>query len=137
MFPIQIQVVKIHQGDLAGICLLQNWIIVLNHAMVSEILSFNQDTTHVLNIIKEITDSCFSDYGYRIVVHCLDQIIYLLKAAGMYYFTITEWTLNNNFFLFQDQFNKQIKGTAMGACFASNYAHLFLGFWEKKLFFRF
>ena len=45
---------------------------------------------------------------------------------------LTEWTLNNNVFLFQNQFYKQKKGTAMGACFAPNYANLFMGFGEEK-----
>lgn len=29
---------------------------------------------------------------------------------------------------------KQVKGTAMGVCFASNYANLFLGLWEERYF---
>ena len=44
---------------------------------------------------------------------------------------LTEWTLKNNVFLFQDQLYTQDRGTAMGACFAPNYANLFLGLWEK------
>lgn len=35
---------------------------------------------------------------------------------------VTEWTLKNTVFLFQD---------CTGACFASNSADLFLGLWEK------
>ena len=45
---------------------------------------------------------------------------------------LTEWTLNNNVFLFQDKIYRQQKGTAIGACFAPNYANLFLGLWEEK-----
>ena len=41
-------------------------------------------------------------------------------------------TLYNNLFLFQDEFFQQIKGTAMGACYASSYAHLFLLYWEER-----
>ncbi len=45
---------------------------------------------------------------------------------------LMEWTLKNNVFLFQDVFYKQMKGTAMGACFSPNYANLFLGLWEER-----
>ncbi len=31
---------------------------------------------------------------------------------------LMEWTFKNNVFLFQDVFYKQMKGTAMGACFS-------------------
>lgn len=46
--------------------------------------------------------------------------------------TFMEWTLKNNVFLFQGVFYKQMKGTAMGACFAPNYANLFLGLWTER-----
>lgn len=45
---------------------------------------------------------------------------------------LTRWTLHNNVFLFQDKLFKQLKGTAMGASYASNYAGLFLGQWEER-----
>ncbi|KAJ0060014.1 hypothetical protein NL108_018667 [Boleophthalmus pectinirostris] len=48
---------------------------------------------------------------------------------------LTEWTLKNNIFLFQQQLYKQQKGTAMGACFAPNYANLYLSFWEENYVF--
>ncbi len=39
------------------------------------------------------------------------------------------------FFLFQDQLYKQIRGTAMGTCFAPNYANVFLEIWENRFVF--
>lgn len=45
---------------------------------------------------------------------------------------LTEWTLRNNIFLFQDELFLQTRGTAMGACFAPNYANLFSGLWENE-----
>ena len=41
--------------------------------------------------------------------------------------------LENNNFLFDDQFYNQIRGTAMGAKFAPTYATLVLGYLEEKL----
>lgn len=38
---------------------------------------------------------------------------------------LTELILKNNVFLFQNQLCIQDRGTAMGACFAPNYASLF------------
>lgn len=54
------------------------------------------------------------------------------NTPGCFMLQLAEWTLKNNVFLFQDQFHKQIRGTAMGASFAPNYANLFLGLWIKK-----
>lgn len=45
---------------------------------------------------------------------------------------LVEWTLTNNVFCFDQAMFKQIKGTAMGACFAPSYACLFLGLWEEN-----
>ena len=44
---------------------------------------------------------------------------------------LTEWTLKNNVFLFQDLLYIQVQGTAMGACFAPNYTNLFFRFMGK------
>ncbi len=41
---------------------------------------------------------------------------------------LTEWTLKNNVFLFQDLLYIQVRGTAKGACFAPYYANLFFRF---------
>ncbi len=49
--------------------------------------------------------------------------------------TLTEWILTHNVFVFEDNFFQQVKGTAMGACFAPNYANLFLGLWEEEFVF--
>ena len=46
--------------------------------------------------------------------------------------SLTEWTLKNNIFLFQNQLYRQEQGTAMGAAYAPSYAGLFLGQWEHK-----
>lgn len=48
---------------------------------------------------------------------------------------LTEWTLYNNVFLFQDKIFKQVKGCAMGACFSPSYAGLFMGKWEEDFVF--
>jgi len=48
---------------------------------------------------------------------------------------LTEWTLTNNIFVFQDKIFKQTKGCAMGACYSPSYAGLYLGKWEEDFIF--
>lgn len=48
-----------------------------------------------------------------------------------YLVQLTELTLNNNVFLFQDKLYRQQKSTAIGACFAPSYANLYLGRLEE------
>ncbi|CAJ0968672.1 unnamed protein product [Ranitomeya imitator] len=45
------------------------------------------------------------------------------------------FALEHNFFIFKETIYLQKQGTAMGAAFASSYANLFLGMWERGLFF--
>lgn len=77
-------------------------------------LSKNTDHTDGLEAVKQFLNSR--------PPQCLPPVGFILQLNG--------WTLKNNVFLFQDMLYKHVKGTAMGACFASNYAKLFLGLWE-------
>ena len=45
-----------------------------------------------------------------------------------------DFILNNNIFIFNDVYYKQIKGTAIGPSFAPTYANLTVGFLEIKLY---
>lgn len=38
----------------------------------------------------------------------------------------------NNYFLYKDTFSLQIKGVSMGACFAPNFAILYVRSWETR-----
>lgn len=65
--------------------------------------------------------------GLEALAYYLDMRSSTERTPTCFIVQLAEWTLNNNIFLFQNEFYKQIKGTAMGACFAPNYANLFLG----------
>ncbi len=104
--------------------------------MVSELPSYIQDTTHVLNIIKNMKNTETSilatmdveslytnidhEEGLEALSHNLEMRSPLEKPPASFILQLAEWT-----FLFQDQLYKQIRGTAMGACFAPNYAIYF------------
>ncbi len=114
---------------------------------VSELPSFIQDSTHVLNKIKDIKNIGPSllvtmdvEALYTNIDHMegLDALSHYLEKRhpeqmppSVFILQLAEWTLHNNVFLFQNQFFKQNKGTAMGACFAPNYSNLFMGAWEE------
>ena len=115
---------------------------------VSTLPSFIQDSTQVLNKIKEIKnigsgylvtmdfDSLYTNIaheeGLTALKHYLERRPPELMPPAAFLVELTKWTLHNNVFLFLNQIYKQQKGTAMGACFAPNYANLFLGYWEEK-----
>lgn len=71
-----------------------------------------------------LTGSCDNFWGHRF------KLAYALSPSDLIV-QLTEWTLKNNVFPFQDKLYRQEKGTAMAACFAPNYANLFLGWWEE------
>ncbi|KAM4037475.1 uncharacterized protein ACNLHF_016074 isoform 1-T1 [Anomaloglossus baeobatrachus] len=49
--------------------------------------------------------------------------------------TLLEFILTHNVFTFDQNIYKQIQGTAMGASCAPSYANLFMGAWERGIFF--
>lgn len=114
---------------------------------VSELPSYIQDSNEVLQKINQMANigSCIMatmdvESLYSNIVHeeGLEALRYYLgnrredqMPPTDFIIQLTEWTLNNNIFLFEDKLYKQEKGTAMGACFAPNYANLFLGLWEE------
>ena len=114
---------------------------------VSQLPSYLQDTTHTLKKLSELADvgSCYLatmdiQSLYSNIVHSegLAALKHYLRRRpeGVipptdFLLQLTEWTLKNNVFIFQDSVYRQQKGTAMGACFAPNYANLTLGLWEE------
>lgn len=75
------------------------------------------------------------DQGLAALRHFLDRRPLPHSPPTDFLVKLTDWTLNNNIFLFQDQLFKQIKGCAMGACFSPSYAGLFMGKWEEDVVF--
>lgn len=119
-------------------------IFILSHLFSS----FIQDSTRVLTKTKEmknigsallVTMDVESLYtvidhkeGLEALSHYLEKCQPGQTPPAAFILQLTEWILTNNVFLFQNQFYKQKKGTAMGACFSPNYSNLFMGYWEKK-----
>lgn len=116
--------------------------------LAQQLPSYIQDTTHVLNITSslKIPEDCFLvsfdvESLYSIIDHqdglrALNHFLRLRPNDSLppteLILELTEWTLTNNVFLFRDELFMQTRGTAMGACFAPNYANLFLGLWESE-----
>ena len=111
--------------------------------------AYLQDTTHVLKKLGELSSNYNPNYilvtmdvealytnidhseGLCALEHYLQNRIDLSPPTD-FLVELTRWTLNNNFFLFQDKLYRQVMGTAMGAAYAPNYAGLYLGLWEER-----
>ena len=117
--------------------------------LTSSLRSYLHDTTDVLNKLEAIhsvndttflatmdVNSLYTNIDHKEGLEALHH--FLQKRADNtapptdFVLALTEWTLNSNIFLFQDQHYRQVKGTAMGAAFAPNYAGLFMGLWEER-----
>ncbi|CAJ0958429.1 unnamed protein product [Ranitomeya imitator] len=48
---------------------------------------------------------------------------------------LLKFVLEHNYFIFKEIIYVQQRGTAMGAAFAPSYANLFMGSWERQIFF--
>ncbi len=98
---------------------------------------------NVLKVLSDmrVPDNCFlvtldveslytniaHDDGLKALQHFLMNRPIDSLPPSEFIIQLTEWTLKNNVFLFQDLLYIQFQGTAMGACFAPNYTNLFLG----------
>ncbi len=116
--------------------------------LAQQLPSYIQDTTYVLKVLSDMRfpDNCFlvtldveslytniaHDDGLKALQHFLMNRPIDSLPPSEFMTQLTEWTLKNNVFLFQDLLYIQVQSTAMGACFAPNYANLFLGLWEKN-----
>lgn len=115
--------------------------------LVRDLPSFIEDTTDVLCKLGNITDvtdcymvtldvaSLYTNIDHQGGLVALQHYLSYRSDSlppNQFLLSLTEWTLHNNVFLFQDFLYRQLKGTAMGACFAPNYANLFLGYWEEQ-----
>lgn len=113
--------------------------------LVRDLPSFIEDTTDVLCALMNITNatgcymvtldvaSLYTNIDHQEGLEALQHYLSLRSDTtppNEFLLSLTKWTLHNNVFIFQNSFYRQRKGTAMGACFAPNYANLFLGYWE-------
>lgn len=114
--------------------------------------AYIQDTTDVLNKIKELqnigpesflvtmdVEALYTNIEHQQGLEALTYFLKLRPASEMpptdFLLSLTEWTLTNNIFIFQDKIFKQTKGCAMGACYSPSYAGLFVGKWEEDFVF--
>ena len=76
------------------------------------------------------------NYGLEAINYWLDKFPETLNSRFNKSFIIesTEFILQNNNMKFDDNYFKQIKGTAMGTIFAPTYATLTMGFFEIKFY---
>lgn len=72
-----------------------------------------------------LKDLIYFMMDFRELIPLSDTMLIFLMAT-------MEYVLNNNYFMFEGEFFKQIKGVAMGASCAPIYANLVLYMWEKK-----
>lgn len=50
--------------------------------------------------------------------HCLNDRLETDCPPAQFFSSLTEWTLSNNIFFFQDGLFRQVKGCAMGVCYS-------------------
>lgn len=118
---------------------------------VTSLPSYTRDTTDLLckleDIIvddKTIIASIDVEALYSSIPHDagIMAIEYYLETKGRQFYAhnqliiqLLRFTLEHNFFLFDDRYFHQLRGTAMGSACAPTYANLLLGWWEATVVF--
>lgn len=116
--------------------------------LVVNLPSYIEDTTDVLTKLLDVEwdpslmFATFDVVGlYTCIENKLGQIAlphYLSKRSASLtehskmILEMCDFILQNNVFLFKDEWYHQIKGTAMGSRFAPSYANLFMGWFERE-----
>ena len=97
--------------------------------------SVNQNTLLVSFDVTNLYTSISHSLGLEAIEFWLDKYPSLIHRRFTKQFILEgiKTILENNNFLFDDQFYNQIRGTAMGTKFAPTYATLVLGYLEEKL----
>lgn len=118
--------------------------------MVTLLPSYVKDTGHVLSKIEEIKiehssfllgsidvealyTSIPHNWGLNAVWYFLEKSYPLAAAQNEFIIDLLEFALSWNVFMFKNKYYQQIRGTSMGAPWASAYACLHLGMWEEQL----
>uniref|UniRef100_A0A8C5LPP9 Reverse transcriptase domain-containing protein n=1 Tax=Leptobrachium leishanense TaxID=445787 RepID=A0A8C5LPP9_9ANUR len=111
--------------------------------------SYVRDTQHVLQKLSEILVSPGAILVSLDVISLYNNIPHQFGLQASKYFLsgkyseqetefvliLLEFVLNHNYFLFQNQFFLQIRGTTMGTSCAPSYANLYLAWWEELVVF--
>uniref|UniRef100_A0A8C5WFM7 Reverse transcriptase domain-containing protein n=1 Tax=Leptobrachium leishanense TaxID=445787 RepID=A0A8C5WFM7_9ANUR len=117
--------------------------------LVLDTPSYIRDTQHVLQKLSEIHVLPGDILVSLDVVSLYNNIPHSVGLRATQHFlkskysdqdtefilSLLDYILNHNYFLFQNQFYLQTRGTAMGTSCAPSYANLYLAWWEKLIVF--
>uniref|UniRef100_A0A8C5LZ44 Helix-turn-helix domain-containing protein n=1 Tax=Leptobrachium leishanense TaxID=445787 RepID=A0A8C5LZ44_9ANUR len=117
--------------------------------LVLDTPSYVRDTQHVLQKLSEIHVSPGTVLVSLDVITLYNNIPHLVGLQATKHFlsgkhseqetefvlSLLEYVLHHNYFLFQNHFYLQTRGTAMGTSCAPSYANLYLAWWEKLFVF--
>ncbi|CAJ0951090.1 unnamed protein product [Ranitomeya imitator] len=117
--------------------------------LVEALPSYVKDTTDVLSRVDGVLVDpgvLLVDADVQTLYTCIDRehglaaTLLFLGASDLggplcdFILELLRFVLTHNFFVFEDTYYLQKRGTAMGAACAPSYANLFLGFWERSIF---
>ncbi|XP_078502402.1 uncharacterized protein LOC144756435 [Lissotriton helveticus] len=116
--------------------------------LVVNLPSYVRDTTDILNKLQDFKwedgmilatldvvglYTCIEmDKGIQALEHFLGSRSASLRHHSKMLIQMSQLILKNNYFLFEDEWFHQIRGTAMGSRFAPSYANLFMGWYERE-----
>lgn len=116
---------------------------------VRELPAFIQDTRDFLRRIENIKwkdifllitldllllyTSIHHEDGLRAMRHYLNKRSITLYQHSAMLVEMGILCLENNFFMYGNDTYRQVRGTAMGTCFAPSYANLHMGWWEEQV----
>lgn len=115
---------------------------------MTNLQSFVRDSSHILEILSHyvwqpryrwlsldvasLYTSIDHTHGLRAVNYFLSKERTLNSVQAKCVLDCVEFSLTHNHFSFLGEHYLQIKGTAIGARFATSYANIFMGYWEES-----
>ncbi|KAM4795913.1 dynein axonemal heavy chain 9-like [Rhinophrynus dorsalis] len=95
-----------------------------------------EDTTLLVTCdVESLYTSIGHEQGIEAVNFFLSRDHTVTEEYRKFLLRLLKFILNHNYFVFNDRYYLQIRGTAMGAACAPTYANLYLGFWEHEVVF--
>lgn len=115
--------------------------------LIVQLPSYVRDSGHMLEILAQYqwqagyrwlsldVASLYTTIQYQFGLQAVQYFLacenYLHPMQASFIMRPIVYTLTQNYFVFQDVYYRQTKGTAMGARFTLRYANLFRGYWEQ------
>ncbi|XP_077137152.1 uncharacterized protein LOC143796543 [Ranitomeya variabilis] len=117
------------------VCTLPSYIIDTGDFLSKiEGIPLESDIWFVTMDIESLHTSIRHDDGIKAVKIFLAMTNHSTESID-FLITLLHFSLTHNYFIFKETIYLQNQGTAMGAAFAPSYANLFLGSWERSIFF--